>query len=90
MLVWDTTTWSLRGAYPRLRFGQRALASDPSLSQAETLVPDASYARLCPSPQPRPGQGDALDSQLHRDAGISHYEYQALAMLSQGPTAPCE
>jgi DNA-binding MarR family transcriptional regulator len=27
----------------------------------------------------------ALDAQLHRDAGISHYEYQALAMLSQEP-----
>ena len=27
----------------------------------------------------------ALDTQLHRDAGISHYEYQALAMLSQEP-----
>jgi DNA-binding MarR family transcriptional regulator len=27
----------------------------------------------------------ALDAQLHQDAGISHYEYQALAMLSQEP-----
>jgi DNA-binding MarR family transcriptional regulator len=27
----------------------------------------------------------ALDAQLHRDAGISHYEYQVLAMLSQAP-----
>jgi len=27
----------------------------------------------------------ALDAQLHRDAGIGHYEYQALAMLSQEP-----
>jgi len=27
----------------------------------------------------------ALDAQLHRDAGISHYEYQVLALLSQEP-----
>ena len=27
----------------------------------------------------------ALDAQLHRDVGISHYEYQVLAMLSQSP-----
>jgi DNA-binding MarR family transcriptional regulator len=27
----------------------------------------------------------ALDAQLHQDAGISHYEYQVLAMLSQEP-----
>ncbi|WP_329072412.1 MarR family winged helix-turn-helix transcriptional regulator [Amycolatopsis sp. NBC_01480] len=27
----------------------------------------------------------ALDAQLRRDAGISHFEYQALAMLSQAP-----
>ncbi|HXL87496.1 MAG TPA: MarR family transcriptional regulator [Streptosporangiaceae bacterium] len=27
----------------------------------------------------------ALDAQLHRDVGISHYEYQVLAMLSQEP-----
>jgi DNA-binding MarR family transcriptional regulator len=26
-----------------------------------------------------------LDAQLRRDAGISHFEYQALAMLSQAP-----
>ena len=27
----------------------------------------------------------ALDAQLRRDAGISHFEYQVLAMLSQAP-----
>ena len=27
----------------------------------------------------------ALDAQLQRDAGISHFEYQVLAMLSQSP-----
>jgi len=27
----------------------------------------------------------ALDEQLRRDAGISHFEYQVLAMLSQAP-----
>ncbi len=27
----------------------------------------------------------ALDSQLQRDAGISHFEYQVLAMLSTAP-----
>lgn len=27
----------------------------------------------------------ALDAQLQRDAGISHFEYQVLAMLSQAP-----
>ena len=28
---------------------------------------------------------DALDAQLHRDAGISHFEYQVMAMLSMSP-----
>jgi DNA-binding MarR family transcriptional regulator len=28
---------------------------------------------------------DALDNQLQRDAGISHFEYQVLAMLSESP-----
>jgi len=38
----------------------------------------------------------ALDSQLQRDAGISHFEYMAMAMLSEAPdrtlrmTAPSE
>jgi DNA-binding MarR family transcriptional regulator len=27
----------------------------------------------------------ALDAQLHRDAGISHFEYQVLALLSEAP-----
>jgi len=27
----------------------------------------------------------ALDAQLHRDAGISHFEYQVLAALSEAP-----
>ena len=27
----------------------------------------------------------ALDAQLQRDAGISHFEYQVLAMLSMAP-----
>ena len=27
----------------------------------------------------------ALDAQLHRDAGISHFEYQVLASLSEAP-----
>ena len=29
--------------------------------------------------------GPALDTQLQRDAGISHFEYQVLAMLSMSP-----
>ena len=29
--------------------------------------------------------GPALDAQLQRDAGISHFEYQVLAMLSEAP-----
>ena len=28
---------------------------------------------------------DALDAQLQRDAGISHFEYQVMAMLSMSP-----
>src|SRR5215469_10713997 len=28
----------------------------------------------------------ALDAQLRRDAGISHFEYQVLALLSEGPS----
>jgi DNA-binding MarR family transcriptional regulator len=32
--------------------------------------------------QPHPA---ALDAQLHRDAGISHFEYQVLALLSEAP-----
>jgi DNA-binding MarR family transcriptional regulator len=28
---------------------------------------------------------DALDAQLRRDAGISHFEYQVLALLSEAP-----
>src|SRR3954470_15069340 len=28
---------------------------------------------------------DALDAQLQRDAGISHFEYQVMAMLSMEP-----
>ena len=28
---------------------------------------------------------DALDAQLQRDAGISHFEYQVMAMLSMAP-----
>jgi hypothetical protein len=31
----------------------------------------------------------ALDAQLRRDAGISHFEYQVLALLSRRPAAPC-
>ena len=27
----------------------------------------------------------ALDAQLRRDAGISHFEYQVLALLSEAP-----
>jgi len=27
----------------------------------------------------------ALDTQLHRDAGVSHFEYMVLAMLSEAP-----
>jgi DNA-binding MarR family transcriptional regulator len=29
--------------------------------------------------------GPALDAQLQRDAGLSHFEYQVLAMLSEAP-----
>jgi DNA-binding MarR family transcriptional regulator len=29
---------------------------------------------------------DALDAQLQRDAGISHFEYSVMAMLSMSPT----
>ena len=28
---------------------------------------------------------DAVDGQLHRDAGISHFDYQVMAMLSMSP-----
>ena len=31
----------------------------------------------------------ALDAQLRRDAGITHFEYQVLAPLSGAPGAPC-
>ena len=31
------------------------------------------------------GLTDAVDGQLHRDAGISHFEYQVMAMLSMAP-----
>ena len=31
----------------------------------------------------------ALDAQLRRDAGISHFEYQVLALLSETPGPPC-
>jgi DNA-binding MarR family transcriptional regulator len=31
------------------------------------------------------GLPKALDAQLHRDAGISHFEYQVLALLSEAP-----
>jgi DNA-binding MarR family transcriptional regulator len=29
---------------------------------------------------------DAIDAQLQRDAGLSHFEYQVMAMLSMSPT----
>jgi DNA-binding MarR family transcriptional regulator len=32
----------------------------------------------------------ALDAQLQRDSGLSHFEYQILAMLSQDDGRPCE
>ena len=28
---------------------------------------------------------DAIDAQLQRDAGVSHFEYQVMAMLSMAP-----
>jgi hypothetical protein len=31
----------------------------------------------------------ALDAQLRRDAGISHFEYQVLALLSEAPDIAC-
>jgi hypothetical protein len=31
---------------------------------------------------------EAVDAQLQRDAGISHYEYQVMAMLSMSPQRP--
>ena len=31
----------------------------------------------------------ALDAQLRRDAGISHFEYAVMAGLSEAPTAAC-
>ena len=31
----------------------------------------------------------ALDAQLRRDAGISHFEYQVLARCRRRPAAPC-
>ena len=31
----------------------------------------------------------ALDAQLRRDAGISHFEYQVLALLSVAPDIAC-
>ena len=31
----------------------------------------------------------ALDAQLRRDAGISQFDYDVLALLSERPAAPC-
>jgi hypothetical protein len=30
-----------------------------------------------------------LDSQLRRDAALTHFEYYVLAMLSEAPGGPC-
>ncbi len=43
IIAWDLDPGDM------VRRACRTLASDPGLSQAETVVPDAAYARLCPS-----------------------------------------
>lgn len=43
IIAWDLNPGDM------VRQACRTLASDPGLSQAESLVPDASYPRLCPS-----------------------------------------
>ena len=54
--------------------------SDPvrwlTTDQLRAWVGLLSVAELLPS---------ALDSQLRRDAGLTHYDYQVLAMLSEAP-----
>lgn len=54
------------------------------MTQTPWLTPDElrSWVRLIAVVEMLPG---ALDTQLQRDAGLSHFEYFTLAMLSEAP-----
>jgi hypothetical protein len=70
--------WTHGGPPRRRRPGPRA--------RGETAGRPAAWVPLVAVLELLPG---VLDSQLRRDAALTHFEYYVLAMLSEAPGGPC-